>query len=274
MTGKVFADYIRLKTKTNATTLTDTNLLLLANIVLDQLSAEVITLDEGYLGVPQTTDIHDGQREYPFPENMIMHLKKVEAVLNPTQLDQNGNPVWTDLHEFDLNQYSAMTGSVFQRDSTDAQVDFSPTTDEPKIQAVFGNVPGKAAYMIFRNSLWIFSGALTGYLPGNNYLKIWAYEWPIFITAAQLANSTADLGDDPSSTTAGLPRILHQVWADMVVVLWKQSTDKQYQPDDYEQGIDLRKRTALQKLLGVNQDRSFTLTQPNGGHLWSDGFNL
>ncbi len=273
-TGVNFASYIRLKTKTDSTTLSDTNLCLLANMIKDDISGDIVDLDEGYFGMPETTDLVNAQREYPFPNDQLMHIKKVEAVLNPTQKDQNGNPVWYDLHEFDLNSYSAMTGNVMMRDTSGNElINFAPTTDEAKIQSVFANEQGKCGYMIYRNALWIFSGVLSGFTSGNNYLKIWSYAWPSDISATTLA-STSDISIDPSTTDAALPRILHHVWADKVVVAYKQTSDRAYQLDDYEQGIEKRYQNALAKLLGLNQDRSFTLTQPSGGHVWSDGFDL
>ena len=77
-----------------------------------------------------------------------------------------------------------------------------------------------------------------------------------------------------TNVSAAIPRALHHSWADKVVKQWKQTSDKQYQPDDYEQSVDAEYRKALYKLLGLNQDRSFTLSQPSGGHIYNDGFSL
>ncbi len=273
MTGTQFASYVRLQTKTNSTTLSDANICLLANIIKDgRIAPEIVSLDEAYFGMPERTDLVNGQREYPLPVDMISHLKKVEAVLDPTQTDANGNPIWIDIHEMDLNEYSSMSGSVFARDVENDQISFTPTTDEPKIVSVFANQPGRCAYFLFRNSLWIYSGVLANFTGGNQYLKIWSYTWPFDLTPTILASSQ-DLSVDASTTSPGIPRAAHVSWADMVITRWKETSDKDYHQNVYEQGIDQRWEKAKQTLLGLNEDRSFTLTMPNGGHMYDDGYN-
>lgn len=273
MTGTQFASYIRLQTKTNSTTFTDANIVLFANIVKDtRIAPEIISLDEGYFGMPETTDLVNNQREYPLPTDMPAHLKKVEAVLDPTTKDANGNPIWIDIHEMDLNQYSALSGSVFARDIENDQLTFTPTTDEAKIVSVFANQPGRCAYFLFRNSLWIYSGTLANFTGGNNYLKIWSYVWPFDLTTAMLSQTT-DLSIDSTTTSPGIPRPAHLTWADMTILLWKNTSDKDYRLNTYEQGIEPRWEKTKMQLLSLNEDRSFTLTMPNGGHMYEDGYN-
>jgi|SRR5579871_1242572 len=273
MTPANFASYVRLMTKTNSTTLSDTNLKLIMNIVKDEISGIMVDkLDEEYFGVPQTTDLVNSQREYPLAVDIPGKLKKVEAVLDPTYLDSNGNVVWVDLKKFDLTQYSQLsTNLVVSGDITDGDFGIQPTTDEDTIQSIFGNRQGQAAYMIFRNSIWIFSGKLTGFTAGNNYLKIWSYEWPSDITDL---TSTTPLETDPTTTSAGIPRQLHRAWADKVSLLWKQTSDKEYQPNDYENELDTIIEDRIMSLSKVDKDESYTMTQPMAGHVYHDGYDL
>jgi hypothetical protein len=273
MTNAQFASYCRLKTKTNSTTFTDANLQLLTNIYKDEIAGKLVDIvDEDYFGVPQFTDLVNGQREYPLPGDLPGKFKKVEAVLDPTFLDNQGNPVWVDLRKFDLTQLSALSQNLVVGDPDQGtSFSVSPTTNEDNIQQLFGNRQGSAAFMVFRNSLWIFSGALTGFVANNQYLKLWGYEWPADVNNFAL---TTDLSTDPNPTSAGMPRQVHLPWADRVVLAWKQTSDKNYQPDDYEAATETRLHDAIMSLIPVDKAESYTSTQPMGGQLWNNGYNL
>lgn len=272
MTNQQFAAYVRLKTKTNSVTLTDVNLLMLMNIEKDIIAGKLVDfVDEEYFGVPETTDLVNSQREYPLPTDLPGKIKKVEAVLDPTNKDVNGNVVWVDLKKFDLTQYNQLTANMVNGTLEDIDLGIIATTDEPTIQRNFGNRQNQAAYMIFRNSIWIFSGALTGFVINNNYLKIWGYEWPKDISDLTL---TTDLSLDPTNQDAGLPRQVHIDWADRVVLMWKQTSDQAYQMDDYEAALDDRMQRHIMSLVPVVKGESFTATQPVGGHIYNDGFDL
>src|SRR5258708_63523 len=272
MTAAQFANYIRLKTKTNTTTLTDANIILLGNIYKDEIAGKLVDIvDEDYFGVPETTDLVNSQREYPLPPDLPGKIKKVEAVLDPTFLNAQNLPVWVDLKKFDLTQYNQLTANMVAGSVEDVNIGAIATTDEPTIQANFGNRQNQVAYMIYRNSLWLFSGKLTGFVSGNNYLKIWGYEWPKDISDLTL---TTDLSIDPTNQDAGIPRQVHIDWADKVVLAWKQISDKAYQLDDYEKRIDDRLSEHLASLIPILKGETFTAVQPVAGHVYNDGFDL
>ena len=272
MTVQQFFAYVRLKTKTNATTFPDASLLLLMNIYKDEMAGKLVDIvDEDYFGMPQTHDMINGQREYPLAGDLPGKIKKVECVIDPTYLDVNGNPVWIDLKKFDLTQLSQLAGNMVVGDAENGDLGFAATTNEDNIRSLFGNREGEASFMIYRNSIWIFSGELANFVPGNNYLKVWGYTWPQDITDP---NSLLDLSQDPSNTSNGIPRQVHLPWADKVVLAWKQTSDKSYQPDDYEAATDKRAHEALMSLTPVDKSESFTATQPLGGQLWRNGSDL
>lgn len=272
MTPANFASYCRTMTKTNSTTFPDATILLFMNIWKDEIAGMIVDkVDEDYFGVPQKTDLVNGQREYPLPPDLPGKLKKVEAVIDPTYLDSNNNPVWVALKQFDLTQYDQLSQNLITGDVTDNEFTIQPTTDEDTIQSIFGNRQGQAAYMLYRNSIWIFSGALANFSPGNQYLKLWGYEWPSDITDL---TSTTPLESDPTTITAGIPRQIHKVWADKVILEFEQTSDREYQPNDYENSLDSILEDRIMSLTQVDKDQSYTSTQPMAGHVYHDGFDL
>jgi lauroyl/myristoyl acyltransferase len=66
MTPANFASYIRLKTKTNATTFPDADILAYANIIKDDIAKEVTKANEDYFGMKFLRYLIAGQRGYSF----------------------------------------------------------------------------------------------------------------------------------------------------------------------------------------------------------------
>ncbi|MDE2026764.1 MAG: hypothetical protein KGJ07_09835, partial [Patescibacteria group bacterium] len=151
MTPADLANYVHKGTHTNSTTFTDSDILLYAGIGMDKIASHIVDYDEDYFGAPQTIDIVDNQREYALPTDMLNHIKKVEGKLDTTN--------WINLTELDLSQYEF-------------------TTDEATITSYFSNTQDDAHYFIYRGSLWILSGTLSGFSAGNAALKLWSYQWP------------------------------------------------------------------------------------------------
>jgi len=99
MTGTTFASYIREKTKTNSTTLTDARIVVLANVVKDDLAGKIITnVDEGYFDMEMVTDLEAGIRDYSFENDIVKNLKYAHALLDGT------NPAY--LTEADYSLFS------------------------------------------------------------------------------------------------------------------------------------------------------------------------
>ncbi len=244
MTPASLANYVRLKTHTNSTTLPDSTILLYAGIRMDQISAKIVDYDEDYFGAPQTADLVNNQREYPFPSDMLNHIKKVEACLDGVN--------WLNLKEMDLSTYDM-------------------TTDEATITSQFSNTQDDCYYFIYRGSMWILSGTLSGFSAGNACLKLWSYEWPTNITDL---SSTTDISFDPNNISAGFPRVLHKSLADGVIIDYKESADKPIQLTDTEKNWDDNLLEALNNLTELNKDRTVSATMPSGNQLYDNGFRL
>lgn len=241
MTPKKFADYVRLKTKTNSTTFTDTNLLLLANIFKDDMAKEIIKTNEDYFGTPQTTDLVADQREYPMPVETLNSMKYLEAKLDGTN--------WLHLNELDLNSYSR-------------------TTDESAITTNFSNNLDECFHDIFRGSLWIYSGTITNVTGG---LKLWSFDWPADIS--DLSDDTDDMSKDPSTTTHGFPRAFHELLARRVIIEKKNMGDKPIPLTEHEQKFDYDFQQALDSLRPANLDRAVTGALPDKDDVGDDGYD-
>lgn len=229
MTGVNFASFLRFLTRTNNVTMPDSEIVLLANIVKDDMAKEIIKADEDFFGGIAERDLVASSltdvtaREYSLPENII-RVKKVEAKLNGTD--------YVPLSEFNINQ-------------------FKRTTNEEEILNRFGNNEGEAYYDIFRKSLWIYSGAITASSLG---LKLWQIVFPADITTATLALTT-DLSIDPSTTSAGIPRQFHELWARKCSIMYKSNREKPIPLTQSEQLVDKDMKLALSSIRNSNLDR-------------------
>lgn len=241
MTGANFASYLRLITRTNSTTLPNSEIVLMANVVKDDLAKEIIKADEDFFGgiaerdlvASSLTDIT--AREYSLPEKIIK-IKKVEAKLNGTD--------WIPLNEFNINQ-------------------FKRTTNEEEILNRFGNNEGEAFYDIFRKSLWIYSGAITATTLG---LKLWQIVFPADITTDTLALTT-DLSLDPSTTSSGIPRQFHELWARKCSIIYKSNREKPIPLTQSEQNVDKDMELAMSSVRNSNLDRENAAELPDDSAL-------
>lgn len=196
MTGKQFADLIRLRTRTNSTTFTDADVVILANSVKDDLALKIAKDDPSVFNIPMTASMLDNQREYPLPSEVLSNIVDVEAKLDGVN--------WVQLIPMSLEEYSG-------------------TEDEDTIKGKFTNNYGEAGYIIARNSIKIYSGDISAVADG---LRIIVNTFPADIATTTLAVTASDMCVDPSTTTFALPRELHNVWADGVVIGWKSSREK------------------------------------------------
>jgi len=223
MTPTALAAYVRLKTRTNATTLTNADLIILANKVKDDLVLRVLDADEDILLVPTYLNLVANQREYPLHSDMLSRIKRVEAKLDGTS--------YIKLYEFDLPQYK------------------KPISTEADIVAEFGNTEGSAFFDIMRKSIFLYTGTITSVTDG---LKIWLNTFPLDISSME---STTDMSVDPTTTTHGIPRELHNVLATGMVVEYKESREKPIPLNEREQMYDQDVRKAVQSLKRGNYDR-------------------
>lgn len=234
MTPAKLAEYVRYKTRTNSTTLPDADLIILANVVKDKLVWRALEADEDLFLVPTYLNLVANQREYPLHTDLLSRIKRVEAKLDGTN--------FIKLYEFDLPQHQY------------------PISTEADIVAHFANTEGDAYFDIMRNSIWIYSGTITSVTAG---LKIWLNTIVSDITSMV---STTDMSEDPSTTTHGIPRALHKVLGDGMVIEWKQSREKPIALSDTELSWDREVDRAIGSLKRANYDRDVIGLIPNEGN--------
>lgn len=223
MTPAKLAAYVRLKTRTNSTTLTNADLITIANVVKDRLALEVLDANEDYWLVPTYLNLVANQREYPLHSDLLSRIKRVEAKLDGTN--------YIKLKEFDLPEHQ------------------DPISTETNITYSFGNNLGEAYYDIMRKALWIYSGTITSVTDG---LKIWLNTFPADLTSMV---ATTDMSVDPSTTTHGFPRELHNVLATGMVIEWKESREKPIPLNQSELNYEMEVKKAVAKLKRANYDR-------------------
>lgn len=253
MTGVEFNDYIRYKTRADTATFPIDELLSYANVVRDSLALRIEGVNEDYFGSPETTPllVTSSTREYPFPADMLNRIKLVEAKFDGTN--------WVRLDELDLNEYKR-------------------TTDNTTIEQNFANEEGKAFFDIFRGSLWLYTGEVTAEVDAGLQLLLFTY--PAKLTAdgtgsgddATLGlDSTDELSFDPSTTTHGFPRSFHEVWADGVIIKYKDSKDKPIPLTERESSHEFFIQQALNAIKGTNRDRALIANVPDDDEC-DDGF--
>lgn len=223
MTPQKMAEFVRFKTRTNTTTLTNADLIILANQRKDRLVLQALEADEDLFLVPTYLNLVANQREYPLHTDMLSRIKRVEAKLDGSS--------YVKLYEFDLPQHK------------------HPISTEADITAYFGNNENEAFFDIMRNSIWIYSGTITNV---TNGLRIWLNTIVPDITSME---STTDMSIDPTTTTHGIPRALHHVLADGIVIDWKDSREKPIPLNEREQNYDMDVRKAISSLKRGNYDR-------------------
>lgn len=239
MNGTQFSSLIRNYTRTNSTTLPDTEIVLLANVVKDDFAKEIIKANEDIFGVLSYGDLvastsgDPGSREYGLPSDTLQ-IKRVEACLDGNYSN------YIELYELDLNQYHR-------------------TTQEAEILATFANERGKAFYDIFRKALWIYSGTIVATVEG---LKLWSISYPADITTTNLSESV-DLSIDPTTTTSGIPRQFHELWARKISMLWKSNKDKPIPLTEREQMFDKDWKSAMASITNANLDRIISAEVPD-----------
>lgn len=223
MTTSTLAAYVRLKTRSNSTTLSDDNLTILANKVKSDLVLAGLKIDEDLFLVPTYLNLVADQREYPLHSNILSRIKRVEAKLDGAN--------WLKLTEFDLTEHD------------------QPLTPEVNITYNFSNEEGNARYDIMRKSIWIYSGTITSVTDG---LRIWVNTWPADFVAMNL---TTDMSVDPSTTTHGFPKELHSVLAEGMIIEWKESRDKPIALTQGEMNYKDHVADAINSLKRANYDR-------------------
>ena len=221
MNGTAFATYIRNKTYTDSTSFTDAQIVTRANIIKDEMASRITEAFGDFFLVPQTSSLVADQREYSLPDDYIK-IKQVEALLDGTN--------WKKLKAFDINNYRRPTNE------TDILANFSDNNPQ---------------YDVFRGSFMIYSGsAITAITDG---LKLWCIIYPADLETTDLSGTT-DLSVPSIDTEVAMPRNMHRLWADAVVIDWKESQDRPVPQTAGEQMWETRIREQISILKDTNID--------------------
>jgi len=233
MKGTTFAEYIREKTKTNSTTLTDAKIVTFANVVKDDLAADIVAnVDEAYFQMELTRDLEADIRNYTFANDILKQMSHLEAKLDGTE--------WVPLLEADNSQF-----------------DDTAILQNSEIKELYS--ARKPEFLIRGREIVILSG--DDIIVVSDGLKMIAEIYPEDITTAMLSSSD-DLSIPSLDTTHSLPRQVHKHWATKVVIEYKQSRDKPIPLTQQEQRVDLDLQEVFKKLTPRNTNRSFLASTP------------
>lgn len=187
MTGTQLAALVRYKTRTNSTTFTDADMLVLVNLFKDEISSMIVERNNGMFLIPATFDLVADQREYALGDDVLNRIHKLELKFTSTT----------------------------SRFPSEYIKDYRGSETESEIIKHFSNVEGEFAHTIRRRALLILSGTISAVTNGG---RLWYHAYP-----ADLANLTGSAGleVDPSTTTFGFPRQFHELLARRVAIEYK-----------------------------------------------------
>jgi hypothetical protein len=204
----------------------------------DEIARTLLEVDEDILLIPQTQNLVVNQREYPYPSTFLARIKRVEAKLDGTN--------WLKLNYMDMTEFGyALT--------------------ESNITTYFSNLENECFYDIRHRSLYILSGTITTVASG---LKIYVNTYPTVITDL---TGTTDMSADPSTTTHGIPRELHEIWARGVIIDYKESREKPIPLSEREQKYEYDKTKAIYSMRNQDLDRQVIGHLPSGTDRGNNG---
>lgn len=172
MTYEQFAQYIRFKTRTNSSTFSDANIILLANIIKNDIAKEIKKANEDIFGMEVSRNLETDKRNYGFPSYMLSQLKYAQVKLDGEN--------WEYMDEFDINSYKK-------------------PTDEGNIRANWTDK--KPQFDIFGGELTIYSGKPI--IDVTNGLKLWTIIFPQDITDL---SSEVDMSVPNDTSSFGMPK--------------------------------------------------------------------
>ena len=250
MTPAEFATHVRYKTRTTSSTFTDAQIMALMKIRQDEIARAILRADEDILLIPQYADLVASSitaREYPLPQDILSRIKRVEAQLNGTD--------WIVLIEIDITQIGV------------------PISSEDDIVSVFNNLqyeegnPNGPRFDLLRKAIFIYSDTITATTDG---LRIFVDTYPEAISDL---TSTADMSNDPSTTTHGIPRALHEIWARGVIIDYKESREKPIPLTERQLSYQLDLDKDIEILKHGNLDREVIACLPSCYDRGDNGFD-
>lgn len=241
MTGTTFAAYVRYLTKTTTATLTDANLLMLANVEQGNLAEEIASnVDEGYFLMEDVRNLEVDTRKYVYPQDLLKSLKYIAAKLDGSN--------WSYLREIDFGYIEGRNLPLMEE--TQIQNEFS--TKDPK-------------FLFHGTELMLLNGAAIPAVTGG--LKIVSEVYPEALVTGDLSSSA--LLSVPSATTAvRLPLAAYKPLAKMVSIAYKTSKDKPLPLTEDEKLLPVDMEKLFKKLRGRNAVRVIQASVP-----YNDGQN-
>jgi hypothetical protein len=230
-----FATLVRYYTKTNSTTFTDADILVLANIFKDDIAGLIAKeVGEDYFGLRFERDLIAGQREYDLPAELMSRMKYLNAKLNGTD--------WKRLTETDLSEYGG-------------------TLDEATIVSRYADI--EPQFDLWDNGIFILSDSAI--IDVTNGLKPWAIVFPSDFTDL---SSTEDMSTNPDDYTHGFPRQFHELLARRISIAFKSSKDRPIPLSEKEKVYESDLALAINTMKDANLDRSTAPEAP-----YDDGSN-
>lgn len=217
-----WATLVRYYTKTNATTFTDADILVLANIFKDDIAGQISSrVGEDYFGLRFVRDLVLDTREYELPAEVMGHIKYLEAKLDGVN--------WVRVNEIDLPDYKR-------------------TSDETTIRGMFSTIG--ARFDMWDQSIFLLTGnQIIDVFEG---LKLWAIIFPANFLSLL---SGVDMSTPPDDFSHGFPRQFHELLARRVSIAFKSSKDKPIPLSEKEKLYELDLADAISSLKDKNLDR-------------------
>jgi hypothetical protein len=229
MTFANFATLVRYYTKSNSTTFTDADMLVLANIFKDDIAGRIgKEVGEDYFGLRFETNLVAGQREYQLPSEVMSRIKYVQAKLDGTN--------WEKLNETDLSTYGE-------------------AVDEDTIELTYAEKDPE--FDLWDQSIYLLSGdAITAVTDG---LKLWAIIFPADFTSL---TSTDDMSTNPDDESHGFPRQFHELLARRISIAYKSSKDRPIPLSEKEKLYEVDLQLQLETMKDANLDRNVVPSVP------------
>ena len=239
MTTTELAAYVRYKTKTNSTTFSDADMLVLANLFKDEIAGKIQKLRPENFNVPALDDLVADQREYSFPSDVLNNIATLELKFSSSGDYVLANPL--------------------------QRKDFGQALQESIIIGNYDNE--KPFYFIRRRALYILSGAI---IAVTNCIRLVYNSFPANLTS--MAGST-DMSVDPSTTTHGFPREFHELLGRRVSIGYKNRNNVKLDRDELKYDVDLE--DMLENFSQVNLDEQVIGNMPTAAQRGDDdGYNL
>jgi len=218
MNGTELNTLINYKTKQNDTDFTPGDKLPLVNLYMAEISSKIAETNQMFFAVPATEDLVADQREYAVSDDLLNNLIKVEI-------------------KFDADE---------SRQPAKAIKEYYRSETESEITNNFSNAKGEFCYYVKRRALTILSGTIKAVTKG---IRMWFIQYP-----AKLSNltGTTDLNVDPSTTTAGFPRLFHELLARKVSMEYKSRNSLKFSKLENEYKDDLE--AALNEIAHIDHN--------------------